>query len=123
MTLPVVPDGEDKTSFERHNRVIRAELKKTRPNATVLKDIISRSYAMRRIDVLENSYSLTEVFDKYPFLADPDQVWLIFLLYQHHHYFDSNILSSSWRLSEFAALNGYSSLLDRPGLSSGPLKF
>ena len=73
-TYPVVPDGEDQTSFERHNRQIKLELKKTRPNQVVLQDLISRSYAMRRIDILENGYSVTEIFKMYPFLSKRDQV-------------------------------------------------
>ena len=87
ITIPVIPEGEDQTSFGRHNRMIQAEMKKSRPNFTVLRELVSRSYAMRRIDLLENTYSLTEVFNKYPFLAESDHVSYLLWVYLHNNYF------------------------------------
>ena len=76
MPIPVIPEGEDQTSFARHNHRIQLEMKKTRPNLAVINDLISHSFAMRRHDILDNSYDLETVFQKYPFLREPEQVYL-----------------------------------------------
>ena len=57
-------------SFQRHNLKIQVELKKTRPNQVVLKDLI----AMRHIDILSNDYGVSQIFEKYPFLSKTEEV-------------------------------------------------
>lgn len=74
IAYPEIPEGKNQTSFNKHNRLIQAEFKKSRPNLTVTKECITRSYPMRRVDILENTYGLNEVFKKYPFLTEPDKV-------------------------------------------------
>ena len=87
LTNPVVPEGEDETSFERHNKQIKAELKKSRgPSQVVLKNLVDRSYAMRRNDVLANSYGISDIFKKYPFLSEPDQVCVHYLFEGIYYY-------------------------------------
>ena len=46
-TYPIVPVGEDETSFQRHNLKIQVELKKTRPNhwSLLLSLITSHCYS------------------------------------------------------------------------------
>ena len=41
----------------------------------VLNELVSRSYAMRRQDVMSHSYALQEILELYPFLKEPDQVF------------------------------------------------
>ena len=60
-TLIQVPPGEDKTSFERHNRLLSMEY--TRPKRT--RPLMKVSYAMRRNDILENGHTFS-IIEKYP---------------------------------------------------------
>ena len=82
-TLPV-PEGEDSFSFERHNRALKLEHDKVRPNKQVVEELMAQSFAMRWNDLHDNSYGVDTVFEKYPFLADVSEVsqttvWLIHL--------------------------------------------
>lgn len=64
--VPDIPIGEDQTSFEKHNKVIRAEMKKTKGgNATVLKELVQLTYAMRRKDISTNPCDISHLFEKY----------------------------------------------------------
>ena len=78
LTNPVVPEGEDETSFERHNKQIGSSV--------VLKNLVDHSYAMRRNDVLANSYGISDIFKKYPFLSEPDQVCVHYLFEGIYYY-------------------------------------
>ena len=66
--------GEDRVSLERHTKVLLDEIKKRRPNLQVVEDLMSKTFSMRRNDILENSYYFTSLFAKYPFLKDPEVV-------------------------------------------------
>ena len=76
MQIPEVPVGKDEVSFSRHNRTILLELKKSKLNVNVLCDLITISFAMRRRDILNNSYDLDAIFERYPFLQNLEQVRL-----------------------------------------------
>ena len=62
-----VPAGEDEVSFARHNRVLKAEFSKSKPNAEMVKDLMERTFAMRRKDILSQGHSY-DPLAKYPFL-------------------------------------------------------
>ena len=75
LTIPDVPVGEDETSFTRHNKQIKSEMAKGhKKNNVVLDDLIAQSFAMRRRDILDNSYHVNVILEKYPFLRHPSQV-------------------------------------------------
>lgn len=75
LQIPTTPAGEDKLSFERHNKAILSEMKKARGgNATVINELVNRTYPMRRQEILLNSYDISVFFTKYPFLKDNNQV-------------------------------------------------
>ena len=58
LQIPTTPAGEDKLSFERHSKAILSEMKKARGgNATVINDLVNRTYPMRRQDILLNYQS------------------------------------------------------------------
>ena len=78
-TLPDVPEGEDALSFERHNRVLQSEWTKSSRNAVTIEQLMERTFAMRRRDILEASTDVQTTFKKYPFLQDPNQVPVIVL--------------------------------------------
>ena len=76
MNLPTIPPGEDVTSFQRHNKVLLIESKKAHPNMLVVGDLMERTFAMRRRDILESSYDINTILSKYPFLQNGEQVSL-----------------------------------------------
>ena len=78
-TLPDVPEGEDAVSFERHNRIHQSEWTKSSRNAVTIEQLMERTFAMRRRDILEASTDVQTTFKKYPFLQDPNQVPVIVL--------------------------------------------
>ena len=61
-------------SFARYTKVLQTEYKKQLPNTPIVEELMSSSFALRRADLLQNNRTLTDVFHKYPFLNDPDQV-------------------------------------------------
>ena len=71
---PLVPAGEDKVSFERHNNVLKSEWKKRRPNLVVVDELMEQSFAMRWDDLHSNVLDLETIFNKYPFLQSSIQV-------------------------------------------------
>ena len=77
LDIPETPAGEDTTSFQRHNKAIKNEYAKPKRarKMVVLNELISRSYAMRRQDVMSHSYALQDILELYPFLKEPDQVF------------------------------------------------
>ena len=74
MEQPVAPPGEDTVSFGRHCKVLQADYKKASHNGQVVVDLMDRTFAFRRQDILSHTYDLSELFDKYHFLQDCEQV-------------------------------------------------
>ncbi len=74
MKPPVVPPGEDETSFKRHNKILIMESKKTHPNLGIVNPLMERTFAFRRADILSNGGDVVTIFCKYPFLQSADQV-------------------------------------------------
>ena len=52
------PPGEDKVSFQRHNKVLIQENKKPKPNMVVVAQLMNITYSFRREDILSNSYDI-----------------------------------------------------------------
>ena len=74
LALPEVPAGEDDVSFERHNHLLKSEWMKQKRNAALVEELMERTFAMRRREILENSCDVKTLFKKYPFMQDPEQV-------------------------------------------------
>lgn len=75
LSIPEVPAGEDVISFGRHNKAIQVELaKKGGCNRTVVKELVSVSFAMRRQDIREHSYHIKDVLKKYSFFKEQEFV-------------------------------------------------
>ena len=69
-----MPTGEDEVSFERHNRVLQAEWKKSTRNIMVIEELMMRTYAFRRKKILEQPKVVEALLTEYPFLQQPEQV-------------------------------------------------
>ena len=74
LALPDIPKGEDDVSFERHNRILCTEWSKTNRNAMLIKELMDRTFAMRRREIVDNPCDVQSLFKKFPFLQQSDQV-------------------------------------------------
>ena len=61
-------------SFARYTKVLQTEHKKQLPNTPIVEELMSSSFALRRADLLQNNHTITDVFQKYPFLNNPDHI-------------------------------------------------
>ena len=71
--LPPIPSGEDETSFERHNRVLKSEYTKTNPNIHTVQELMKLTFPMRRRDILSQGHTY-DPLKKYPYLQQPGHV-------------------------------------------------
>lgn len=71
---PSIPVGEDETSFQRHNKILILESKKAHPTMLVVSELMERTFAFRRKDILDASYDIETIVSKYPFLQNTEQV-------------------------------------------------
>ena len=71
-----IEEGEDEFSFQQHQKKLKAEHKKRQPDDSLVDDLMTRSFGMRRKDITENGYSgVQALFEVYPFLQDYIQVF------------------------------------------------
>lgn len=59
--------------------MLKAEFKKTRTNYDTVQDLMDRTFALRRKDILENTYDLNTIFTLFPFLQESEQVKILLL--------------------------------------------
>ena len=74
MNLPAVPAGEDEAAFKQHNKRLIAESKRNNPRMLTVNECMKKSFEIRRRDLLSELYDTNSVFEKYPFLHEPEQV-------------------------------------------------
>lgn len=74
LSSPTVPAGEDETSHERHNKALKNEWKKRRPNQIIVNELMEQSFPLRWSDLHNNAYDLDTIFAKYPFVQSSEQV-------------------------------------------------
>ena len=72
--LPDLPPGEDEVSFERHNRVLQVEWKKSSRNALVVEELMTRTFALRRKRIIENPSDVQTLLSTFPFLQQLEPV-------------------------------------------------
>ena len=71
---PVPAPGEDAVSYERHIKVLQVEYKKANRNQAVVGNLMERSFALRRQEILEKTVSIEHILVRFPFLQQADQV-------------------------------------------------
>lgn len=64
MKLPSVPAGEDEVSFQRHNRVLKAEFSKSRHNKQIVSELMNVTFPMRRADILQSPCDINKILEK-----------------------------------------------------------
>ena len=74
MNLPAVPAGEDEAAFKQHNKRLIAESERNNPRMLIVNECMKKSFKMRCRDLLSKLYNINSVFEKYPFLREPEQV-------------------------------------------------
>ena len=74
-----VPEGEDEGSFARHNRALKVEFQKTKPNRALVAELMMLLFEMRHNRISE-SIPLAEILLSYPFLRCPEEVFLLICL-------------------------------------------
>lgn len=74
------PSGEDRASHDRHVKFLQSEEKKISPNAAVCKDLMKRSFNIRREDILNNPKPVSELLKIYPSLKRGDQVKILVII-------------------------------------------
>ena len=75
-----VPEGEDEGSFARHNRALKVEFQKIKPNRALVAELMKLSFEMRRNRIISESIPLSEILSSYPFLRCPEEVFLLICL-------------------------------------------
>lgn len=55
-------------------QVLQAEFKKKNRNTAVVNNLMDRSFAIRRSEILEKGYDLPSLFTRFPFLQESEQV-------------------------------------------------
>ena len=60
--------------------MLKAEFKKSRRNYESVADLMDRTFALRRNDILRNSCDLASIFNKFPFLQESEQVSIFITL-------------------------------------------
>ena len=64
--------GEDETSFQRHNKILIAEKSKSHSNSVLVAKLLDKTFYFRRSDILNNLRDVTAILQKYPFLGIED---------------------------------------------------
>lgn len=63
-----MPEGEDDTSFIRHDSFLKEFLKR-HPKMDAVDQVMDTTFAMRRNDILTNPRSISALLNSYPFLG------------------------------------------------------
>ena len=63
--------------MSRHNKILINEMSKAHPNSCVVKELMEKSFSMRRQDIMDNPCDITTLLVKYPYLSEQDQVVVI----------------------------------------------
>ena len=75
-----VSEGEDEASFARHNRALKVEFQKTKPNRALVAELMKLSIEMRCNRIIRESIPLAEILLSYPFLRCPEKIFLLICL-------------------------------------------
>ena len=79
--LPSPPDGEDEVTITQHIAVLKAESRKTRQDAALIKHLMRITLANRRQGIVTSHWTVTQTKEMYPCLFHEDEVSIS--LYNH----------------------------------------
>lgn len=82
--LPLIADGEDEASHDRHVKVLSLEYKKAKPNKHSVADLMKRTFAVRRQRILNAAVSMESLLKTYPPLREYNQVCMYLTSFPHN---------------------------------------
>jgi hypothetical protein len=62
--------GEDSVSYERHLKHLQGEFSKAKRNPQVVTELMTKTFPLRRAEILEQSPSLPKLVERFPFLQE-----------------------------------------------------
>lgn len=90
----LMPVGEDKASQLRHEKILKAEMKKVNPNKQTVRELMRRSFFLRRVNIVEGQLSsVQDILEFYPALKFPEEV-------RNHEYLCRLFTSTAYRSFE-----------------------
>ena len=72
--LFILQPGEDSVSYERHLKHLQGEFSKSKRNPQIVCELMVKTFPLRRVELLEQSHSLSKLFERFPFLQEIDHV-------------------------------------------------
>ena len=71
---PAIPPGEDEASWARHIKLLQLEHQNTSPDKHVVATLMSRTFAFRQRDIIEEPKPIAQILKTYPLLKKAEQV-------------------------------------------------
>ena len=71
---PAIPPGKDEASCARHIKLLQLEHQKPSPDKHVVATLMSRTFAFRRHEIIEQPKPITQILKTYPSLKKAEQV-------------------------------------------------
>ena len=71
---PAIPPGEDEASCARHIKLLQLEHQKPSPDKHVVATLMSRTFAFRRREIIEQPKPIPQILKTYPSLKKAEQV-------------------------------------------------
>ena len=71
---PLLTDSEDEASQQRHKKKLKDEMKRVSPNRQIVRELMKRTFPVRRREVLDGIGTVQEILSYYPALKSPEEV-------------------------------------------------
>ena len=71
---PLLPDSEDEASQQRHKKKLKDEMKRVSPNRQIVRELMKRTFPVRRREVFDGIGTVQEILSYYPALKSPEEV-------------------------------------------------
>lgn len=68
------PIGEDEASLQRHKKKLKDEMKRVSPNKQIVRELMKRTYELRRKEIMECTGTIHDILLSYPALKDSGEV-------------------------------------------------
>ena len=72
--IPEIPIGEDLESCERNIKFLQKEEKKKVVNQCIIENLMQRTFAFRRKEIIDTPTAIVNIIRRYPSLRRPQQV-------------------------------------------------
>ena len=83
---PLIPQGEDRQSHDRHVKLMVEECRKLHPNPEITAHLMMRTFAVRRADILSGEFpSVSDVLKCYPPFRNYGEVRLVPVIAHYAH--------------------------------------